>query len=77
VSALLVLASLALGIPVVIEFVDTGLVPRLPTAVLAASLTLLGTIIFTLGVVLDSITHARREMRRFHYLALSAPPQSR
>jgi len=76
-SALLVLMSLALGISVVTEFVDTGLVPRLPTAVLAASLMLLGTLLFTVGIVLDSIAHVRREMRRFHYLALSGPPHSR
>ncbi len=76
-SALLVLMSLALGIPVVTEFMDTGLVPRLPTAVLAASLMLLATILFTVGIVLDSMAHVRREIRRFHYLALSGPPHPR
>jgi len=48
-----------------------------PTAVLAASLMLLGTLLFTVGIVLDSIAHVRREIRRFHYLALSGPPHSR
>jgi glycosyltransferase involved in cell wall biosynthesis len=62
------LASLWLGIPVIIEFVGTGLVPRLPTAVLATGLMLVGVMSFSIGLVLDTVTKARRETKRLAYL---------
>ena len=45
--------------------------------VLADSVMLLGTLLFSVGIVLDSMAHVRREIRRFHYLALSGPAHSR
>jgi hypothetical protein len=62
-------ASLWLGIPVVIEFVETHLVPRLPTAVLATGLMLIGVMSFSIGLMLDTVTKARRETKRLAYLA--------
>ena len=65
--------SLLLGVPVITEFLETGLVPRLPTAVLAASAMILGFVSFVAGLILDSVTHGRRELKRLHYLALQGP----
>jgi glycosyltransferase involved in cell wall biosynthesis len=69
-SALLIVASLWLGVPVVTHFFETGLVPRFPTAMLAASLALCSVVAFFTGITLDSITQARRELKRLSYLSL-------
>lgn len=61
-----------LGIPVVQEYLDTGLVPRLPTAVLSASIQIIAFICLTAGLVLDSVCRIRREAKRLVYLALPA-----
>jgi glycosyltransferase involved in cell wall biosynthesis len=73
VAALLALIALALGVPLVAEFARTGLVPRLPTAVLATGLILLAAVSFVAGLILDMVTLARREMKRLHYLSLQGP----
>ena len=62
-------ASLWFGVPVIVEFASTGLVPRLPTAVLATGLMLVGVMSFSIGLVLDTVTKARRETKRLAYLA--------
>ncbi|HUC19013.1 MAG TPA: glycosyltransferase [Acetobacteraceae bacterium] len=69
IAALLFLAGLAFGIPVVIEFWATGLVRRLPTAVLASGLMVLAFLSFASGVILDSVARGRREFKRLAYLA--------
>ena len=61
--------SLALGVPVVMQFLSTGLVGRLPTAVLATGLMILAFLSFFCGLVLDTVTRGRREMKRLIYLA--------
>jgi glycosyltransferase involved in cell wall biosynthesis len=63
------IVSLWFGIPVVTEFVETHLVPRLPTAILATGLMLVGVMSFSIGLVLDTVTKARRETKRLAYLA--------
>ena len=68
----LVLIALILGIPVIVDFVQTGLVPRFPTAVLASSIVVLGVVVTTFGFMLDAITKTRREIARMGYLALTA-----
>jgi hypothetical protein len=60
--------SLGLGIPVTIEWIETGLVPRFPTAILSASIMLLAFLSLTTGLVLDSVARGRREIKRLHYL---------
>ncbi len=65
----LLLSGFALGIPVVLEFLRIGLVPRLPTAILAASLVALSFLAFACGLILDSVARGRREMKRLAYLA--------
>jgi MFS family permease len=72
-GAVLLAAGLGLGLPVVTEFVATGLVPRLPSAVLAASLVGLSFLAFTSGLILDAVTRARAEAKRLAYLAIPAP----
>jgi len=69
-----VLAVLALGLaaPVVVTFIRIGLVPRLPTAVLATGLMLLAFLSLTCGLILDTVTRGRKEMKRLQYLALPA-----
>ena len=74
VGAVLLLAGLALGIPVVIEFWATGLVPRLPTAILALGLTVLAFLSLASGIILDSVARGRREFKRLAYLAHEAVP---
>ncbi len=70
---LLLVLGVAAGLPVVLEFARTGLVPRLPTAVLATGLVLLSFLSFAVGLILDSVTRGRREMKRLAYLAVPAP----
>ena len=69
-GALLLVAGLLLGLPVVSEFLRTGLVPRLPTAVLATGFVLLSFLSFVCGLILDSVTRGRKEMKRLAYLAV-------
>jgi glycosyltransferase involved in cell wall biosynthesis len=72
-GAVMVLLSLTIGYPVVAEFLQTGLVPRLPSAILATGLMLLGFLSFTCGMILDTVTHGRLEMKRLAYLRFSGP----
>jgi hypothetical protein len=73
-SFLLAMVSLGLGIPVIATYLETGLVPRLPTAVLAASLMVLACLLLASGLILDIVTLGRREAKRLRYLSLPAPP---
>lgn len=73
VAAALVIASLALGWPLVGEFLRTGLVPRFPTAILATGLMILGFMSLVTGLTLDTVTVGRREMKRLYYLSLQGP----
>lgn len=70
ISAVLALLSLAVGIPVILDFLHTGMVPRLPTAVLATGLMLLASLSLTSGLVLHTVTRGRIEMKRLFYLSL-------
>lgn len=64
--------GLVLGIPVIMEFIHTGLVPRLPTAILAMGGVLLGWLALACGLILDTVTLGRREMKRMFYLSMPA-----
>lgn len=68
----LALASLLLAVPLIDTYLQTGLVPRLPTALLSASVMLLGFLSLTCGFVLDTVTHGRREFKRLAYLGVPA-----
>jgi glycosyltransferase involved in cell wall biosynthesis len=69
VSGILAVMALIIVEPVVATFLSTGLVPRLPTAVLAASIMLLSFLSLSCGLILDTVTRGRREMKRMVYLA--------
>lgn len=69
-SFLLAAASIAFAIPVFQEYFATGLVPRLPTALLATGLMLSALLSFGCGLLLDNVTRGRQEQRRFAYLSI-------
>jgi glycosyltransferase involved in cell wall biosynthesis len=68
----LLLVGLGLGIPIVIEFLETHLVPRFPTAILATGSVLLSFLSLVCGLVLDSVARGRKEVKRMAYLAVPA-----
>lgn len=70
---LLALASFVIGTPVVLEYFRTGLVPRLPTAVLAMGLMMLAFLALASGLILDTVTRGRWELKRMAYLAIPGP----
>ena len=72
-AAVLAFISVALAIPLVMTYAHTGLVPRFPTAILSTGLMLLAALSFFSGVILDTVTRGRREMRFLAYLAQRAP----
>lgn len=70
-------ASVVLGAPVVTGFVSTGLVERLPSAVLATGLAVLALVSAVAGIIMDSVARGRLEAKRLAYLAQPAPSESR
>jgi len=69
--------SLVFGIPVVIEYFETGLVPRFPTAILAASLATIAFISLWTGVIVGAIKKTRLDIKRLAYLSYMPPGQNR
>jgi glycosyltransferase involved in cell wall biosynthesis len=70
IGALLLLAAILLSIPLVITYLHTGLVPRVPTAILVTGMVVVAVLCFFAGLILDTVTRGRREVRRLAYLAL-------
>jgi len=70
VAALLALVSLVLAEPLVVTYLQTGLVPRFPTAVLATGTMLMAMLSFVCGIVLHTVTIGRQEAKRLRYLAI-------
>ena len=66
------LLALGLAIPIVNTFIETGLVPRMPTAILCSALVLLGFLLGICGMILDTVTLGRIEAKRFVYLSIPA-----
>jgi hypothetical protein len=54
---------------------QTGLVPRIPTAIVVTGMTIIAVLCFFTGLILDTVTRGRREVRRLAYLSLAAPEQ--
>lgn len=69
---LLAILSLGLAAPILYTYAQTGLVPRFPTAILSTGIMLLACLSLACGLILDTVTHGRRELKRLHYLAVSA-----
>jgi len=73
VFGVLAVVSLLLAVPVIQTYMETGLVPRFPTAILATGIMLLGFLSLTCGFILDTVTHGRRELKRLSYLSIPGP----
>jgi len=73
IGALLVVAAILLSVPLIITYLNTGLVPRLPTAVLVTGVIIVAVLCFFAGLILDTVTRGRREVRRLAYLSQPAP----
>jgi len=72
---LLTIASLLVGAPVVYEYAKTGLVPRLPSAVLSTALMVLAFLSLASGLILDTVTRGRWDAKRMAYLAIPGPQE--
>lgn len=72
-GCILIAASLVLAYPLLVTFLETGLVPRFPTAILATGTALSGLLSFCSGIILDTVTQGRREAKQLAYLATPAP----
>ena len=75
IAALLLALAIVLSIPLIVTYANTGLVPRVPTAILVTGMTIVAVLSFFAGLILDTVTRGRREVRRLAYLALAAPGQ--
>ncbi|MBK1794599.1 glycosyltransferase [Devosia sp. WQ 349] len=72
-GAIIAIISMLLAVPIIIEYLDTGLVPRFPTAILAGFGVLCGVVLGATAVILDSVVTGRRETKRLRYLEMRAP----
>jgi glycosyltransferase involved in cell wall biosynthesis len=77
ISSALMTASLTFMTPVLIEYAQTGLVPRMPTWVLSMVLLIMSGMTFTAGLILDSLARSRAELLRIHYMDLPALSETR
>jgi hypothetical protein len=66
------LVSIGLAAPIIVTYIEEGIVPRLPTAVLSTGLMILAVLSVSSGLVLDTVTRGRREMKLLAYLAQPA-----
>jgi glycosyltransferase involved in cell wall biosynthesis len=73
IGAVLILAAIVLAVPLLLTYLETGLVPRFPTAILVTGMVVIAVLSFFAGLILDTVTRGRREMRRLAYLAHPAP----
>lgn len=69
-GALLALAGIGLSIPLILTYLETGLVPRVPTAIIVIGLVLMSALSITAGLILDTVTRGRQEMKRLLYLSM-------
>jgi len=71
-AAAMAVVSVVLAVPLLVTYLETGLVPRFPTAILSTGIMILAVLSFTAGMILDTVTRGRREAKRMHYLAVPA-----
>lgn len=74
-ATLFLLLALLLGYPLLVTYLDTGLVPRFPTAIVVTGLGVSSAILLTCGLILDSVSRGRRDQKRLAYLSLPCLPQ--
>jgi hypothetical protein len=75
IGALAAVAGVILGIPVVLTYLDTGLVPRFPTVIATVGLGIFASLSVMTGLILDTVTRGRQEMKRLAYLGQQAPSE--
>ena len=68
IAVMLAALSVGLAYPVVVEYFETGLVPRFPTAILATGIMLIAALCLAIGLILHTISRGQLEMKRLHYL---------
>ena len=73
IGAVLIVSGMILAVPLITTYLATGLVPRFPTAILITGLGIVAVLCFFAGLILDTVTRGRREVRRLAYLAHRAP----
>ena len=69
--AILALGAVILAWPLFVTYIQTGLVPRFPTAILSTGMMLLAFLSLACGLILDTVTRGRQELKRLHYLGIS------
>lgn len=73
IGEILLLVAILLALPLVRTYLQTGLVPRFPTAILVTGMVIVAVLCVFAGLILDTVTRGRREVRRLSYLSLGAP----
>jgi glycosyltransferase involved in cell wall biosynthesis len=73
----LAIVAIGIAIPIFVTYFQEGLVPRLPTAILSTALMLLAFLAVACGLILDTVTRGRRELKLLAYLAQRAPAEER
>lgn len=73
VGGLLAALAVGLSVPLLLTWIETGLVPRFPTAILATGMMIVAVLSFMCGLILDTVVRGRREVKRLAYLGHSAP----
>ncbi len=76
IAGLLFLIAVGISLPLIVTYAHSGLVPRFPTALLSTGLCLLSAIGFVTGLILETVTIGRREVKQLHYLGAGAPLDS-
>ena len=74
---LLAIVSVVLAIPIFVTYLQQGIVPRIPTAILSTGLMLLAFLSIVAGLILDTVTRGRREMKLIAYLQQGTPGEER
>ncbi len=70
IAAVLAIGALLLAAPLIVTYLETGLVPRFPTAILATGMMLAALLSLACGLILGTVTRGRKEMKRLHYLSI-------
>jgi glycosyltransferase involved in cell wall biosynthesis len=76
IAAFLAVCGVVLGVPVVLTYLETGLVPRFPTLIAIVGIEMLAALVLLTGLMLDTVTRGRQEMKRLAYLTYPAPGTS-
>ena len=74
IAGILAASSIGLAVPIFITYLEEGLVPRFPTAILSTGMMIVSVLLFVSGLVLDTVTRGRREMKLLAYLAQPSRP---